>query len=66
MTAPGSTPPPGFASRRPAPFKLDHPRAIDRYIDFFGEGTARDRELRAAFAHGQIVVAEKSSRSLLL
>jgi len=63
MTAAGSTPPPG---RRPAPLKLDHPRPIDRYIDFFGEGTARDNELRAAFAHEQIVVAEKSSRSFLL
>jgi hypothetical protein len=22
-------------------YKVDHPRRIDRYIDFFGEGTAR-------------------------
>jgi hypothetical protein len=46
MTAPGPTPQ-HLGSRRPAQFKVDHPRAIDRYIDFFGDGIATGAQPRA-------------------
>jgi len=44
MTSSGSTPPRYLDSPLPATVKTDHRRAIDRYIDYFGDRAATGTE----------------------
>jgi hypothetical protein len=37
-------------------YKADHPRGIDRYIDFFGDGFAGDAEPTPAEAHDETLL----------
>lgn len=47
MTSSGSTPLQYLSSYLSAKFKNDHRRAIDRYIDYFGDCAATGTEPRA-------------------